>query len=363
MVPLLSQCILLCLELLLNGDRGQVWKDNSLTVISAQFLTTVGPYVNSPLSSHWPVFHYRPMGFPFSFLFAVLFPASTALLAPFSASCEHSIGAIGLGDDSILISVRRWAHICGLLAQSPHCLPVVQTKHEPALFSSIQLKHPGFDAFHWQWQALSSSTQHILWYFYRCFVWCGLQSPEVHPLVLPEAVLERSEKFLGAALEDLPPPWREVWGDFPASAGVHLLKGTLLNHPCLRWLTPKAHKSTSEEQSCLYLKCTEISHVWGLGGQESWGEFPLGTLTQDPQLRWQHISSDTNTTSHVIICTQSMFCKISYSVLSTPTLIRHGWILRCQVPFWTLKWGPSSQGRIVCASCLLKCLQHRRKFK
>lgn len=163
---------------------------------------------------------------------------------------------------------------------------------------------------------------------------------------------------------DLPPRWWEVWDDFPASAGVHLLKGILLNHACQRWLTPKAHKSTSEEQSCLYFKCTEISHVWRLGAGVL-RRIPPGTLTQGPHLRWQHIFSDTNTTSYVIIFTHSMFCKkkISYNVQSTPTLTRPGWILWCQVPLWTLKWGPPSWGKKVCASCLLKCLEHSRKFK
>lgn len=81
--------------------------------------------------------------------------------------------------------------------------------------------------------------------------------------------------------------------NIPASVVVHLLKGTLLNHPCQRWLTLEAHKSTSEEQSCSYLKHTEISCVWGLGWSQ--GEYPW-SADLDPHLGWQRVSIDSNTT-------------------------------------------------------------------
>lgn len=129
-----------------------------------------GAHINSPPSSQLTCIFLQTYGFPIFILFEVLFPASTGLFA----SSENSVGAIGLGDGSIPISVRRCAHICGFSAQSPHCLPVVQTEHEPAWSFWIQLKHPGFDAFRWQWQTLTCSTQHILCYFYKCLVWCGL---------------------------------------------------------------------------------------------------------------------------------------------------------------------------------------------
>lgn len=160
------------------------------------------------------------------------------------------------------------------------------------------------------------------------------------------------EKFLGAALKDLPPPQWEVWGDFPASAGVHLLKGILLNHPCLRWLTPKAHKSASEEQPCLYLKCTEISHVWGLGGRGPEENSPWDTSPGSPS----------QTTAHFQWHKHSITCNHTYTkhVLQEENLAihnytRHSCILWCQVPCWTLKWDSPSWGekaflQVVCWS-------------
>lgn len=169
----------------------------------------------------------------------------------------------------------------------------------------------------------------------------------MHPPVLPEAVQERSEKFLGAALKDLPPPLWEVWGDFPASAGIHLPKGILLNHPCLRWLTPKARKSTAEEQLCLYLKCSEMSHEWVQGGRgpeenSPWDTDPGSSSQMTAHFQWH---------KHNIMCNHTYTkCVLQEGDLvqrAAHTYTRHGWILWCQVPFRTLKWGPSSWGKKV----------------
>lgn len=159
----------------------------------------------------------------------------------------------------------------------------------------------------------------------------------------PGIVPERGKMRLsGSVLKGLPLPSWEVWGDFPDAARVHLLKGVLLNHLCQRWLTPEAHKSTSEEQSCLYLKCSEISHLWVLGaGLE---ENAPETLTQGPCLSWQHISNDTSTAAWSTIHTHATFF----------IPMRHGWIPRCHICFWTLKRCPSSKRRKRCCELLVK---------
>lgn len=172
MVPLLSQCILLFLKLLLNWGRGQMWHDSNLNIISAQFLTTLGPYINSPPSSQLTWVSLQTCGFPIFILFEVLFPASTGLLAPFSASSEHSIGAIGLRDG--FIPVLGGEHIFVVFWHNPHIVFLLfrLNMNCPNPLNTAQASR--FWCFYWQWWAITSSTQHILQYFYKCLVWYGL---------------------------------------------------------------------------------------------------------------------------------------------------------------------------------------------
>lgn len=139
-VPLLSQYIFPFHELLLRWGRRPAWHGNSLIIISAQFLTTPGPYIHSPPSSQLTCVSLQTLGYPNCILFEVLFLAFTGLLAPFSASSKHFLGAKGLWEvfsSSLLvyehIFVFSW-HTAFVLFRLNMSLP-----HPPEYSSSIRV--------------------------------------------------------------------------------------------------------------------------------------------------------------------------------------------------------------------------------
>lgn len=129
MVPLLSQCILVFLKLLLNWDRGQAWHDGSLTVISAQFLRTEGSYINSHLSSQltrvslhlWVSHFYFIWGFVPSFHW----PVCTIFFLPPQA-LEMVPNPSLLGGEHIFVGFWHSPHIAFLLFRLNMNLPSSQ---------------------------------------------------------------------------------------------------------------------------------------------------------------------------------------------------------------------------------------------